>query len=59
LKRFPAIRPQPLYGLKTSPICRQFIKSTSPTEASIALYDDEQHRPDLEYADGRRVYEID
>ncbi|MDR3239457.1 MAG: type II toxin-antitoxin system RelB/DinJ family antitoxin [Clostridiales bacterium] len=27
--------------------------------APIALYDDEQNRPYLEYPDGRRVYELD
>jgi addiction module RelB/DinJ family antitoxin len=28
-------------------------------EAPIALFDDEQNRPYLEYTDGRRVYELD
>jgi len=33
--------------------------SAAANGAPIALYDNEQNRPYLEYADGRRVYRID
>jgi addiction module RelB/DinJ family antitoxin len=35
------------------------VSRTQESDVPIALFDAEQNRPYLEYADGRRVYELD